>query len=175
MGKHKDQQKFLKSAVEEIIHSEQRTLLFLTLNTHLVISTKTCRSRCERMFYRLHRRCFRGAAFRGIPTAELMRVLGALERGPSTGHPHAHILVWVHSSALSAFIIDVRRQWEKVSPGGKAHLVLGGKSAEDAKAMAWYITKDTDRPDCRDAIFTEADLNLPRYGGEVRLQRRATR
>lgn len=168
MGKYKDQQRFLAETVEEIIRCEQRTLLWITLNTHLVVSNRTCRSRCERMFYRLHRRCFRGAAFRGVRTAELMRIVGALERGPATNHSHAHALVWVHAGGFDKFVTAVRQQWEKVSPGGTARLDVAGTSPDDAKRMAWYLTKNTDRTEFRDEFFTEADLSLPAYGGEVR-------
>lgn len=168
MGTLKDQQRFLAQAIEAAITEEQRPLLFVTANTHLALSDRECRSRGERFFYYMHRRCFRGARFASVGTPRLIRIFGTLERGPQTGQPHLHVLVWIHPAARERFIAVAAERWRAVSPGGSAHLRHVEDPALSAPALAAYLTKDLDRPEFRDGFFTEADIGLPPTGGRIR-------
>lgn len=167
METFKAQQAFLEGKISEAIASDKREAFWSNFNVNRQCPARECRSRFERLMYRLHRRLFRSPKYAHTPTSVLMAAMGTLERGSVKEHPHVHAVIWIDSRAAGAYSRLAGRLWQNLSPGGGFYIDRIDCPRSSAPRIAKYISKDLDRAEYRDGFFTELDLGLPLEGGPI--------
>jgi hypothetical protein len=175
MELNKVEQDWNRQLVETAMNAETRPMFWVTLNINRRCPLSECQKRLDMLFYRLHRSLFRSQLYEHVPTIALMQVLATATELTKAGNPHLHLVVATLQEVRDKFERRLAAIWNNFFPLGSTCLKpvqLGQKSLE---SVAWYSTKDTDRPVLREHFRFCPPLALPNFGGPIARPSRSTR
>ena len=152
-------QRALRQMLATVRHSH-----FVTLGFHADKTPAEAQAALRLWSLDVISRIFRSAVFVEMPLADLFSFV-ALPEFTKAGHPHYHLVLWLHPDRHAWFARCAGRLWKRIVPTGTSDVQLIGPTDLDHATVISYATKHASRPFSSTEFITSSMLYLPDSGG----------
>ena len=150
-------QRALRQMLATVRHSH-----FVTLGFHADKTPAEAQAALRLWSLDVISRIFRSAVFVEMPLADLFSFV-ALPEFTKAGHPHYHLVLWLHPHRHAWFARCAGRLWRSIVPSGTSDVQLIGATDLDRVKVVTYATKHASRPFSCDHFVTSNMLYLPEF------------